>query len=63
MNPFDDIFHNTTDKLTAKEIIAARLREARLAKEALEPGPAMKPRSRPRGASDLQSGERARVGS
>ena len=47
MNPFDDIFHNTTDKLTAKEIIAARLREARLAKEALEPPVTMKPRRKP----------------
>jgi len=57
MNPPDDIFHNTADKLTAKEIIeaerreneakTARLREARLAKEALEPPPAAKPRRRP----------------
>jgi hypothetical protein len=58
MNPPDDIFHNTADKMTAKEIIeaerrkqeakTARLREARFAKEALEPPPARKPRSRPR---------------
>jgi hypothetical protein len=59
MNPPDDIFHSINDKLTAKDIIEAerrehevkttRLREARLAKEALEPPPTMKPRRRPRG--------------
>jgi hypothetical protein len=58
MNPPNDIFHNTIDKLTAKDIIeaerreheakTARLRAARLEKEALEPPPARKPRSRPR---------------
>jgi hypothetical protein len=58
MNPPDDIFHNTADKLIAKDIIdaerreheakTARLREARLAKEAHEPLPAIKPRSRTR---------------
>jgi hypothetical protein len=55
----DDLFHHATDKLTVKEILeaerqeheakTARLREARLAKEALEPPPAAKPRRRPRG--------------
>jgi hypothetical protein len=58
MNPPDEIFHNPADKLTAKDIIeaerreheakTARLREARLAKEALEPLPAMKPHHRRR---------------
>jgi hypothetical protein len=55
MNPFDQILHDKPP--TAKEIIeakrreheakTARLREARLAKEALEPLPSpKKPRSR-----------------
>jgi hypothetical protein len=59
MNPPDDIFHDiAADKLSAKEIIeaerreheakTARLRAARLAKEALEPPPAAKPCRKPR---------------
>jgi hypothetical protein len=58
MNPPDDIFHNTADKLIAKQIIeaerraheakTARLKEARLSKEAREPRPAIKARSRTR---------------
>jgi hypothetical protein len=56
LDPYGDIAFRSTEKPTFKNIIeaerreheakTARLREARLAKEALEPPPAPKPRSK-----------------